>query len=392
VALRDTLETLARRLRRAVVLYDVDLVMVDFTADDRTSDEARRLNVLARHASPTAAAMIRDSGANQAHAPVRIPPLTGARGRVIHPVHHRDRLVGYLSYIDDGPQDAPIPAEDAAALSAAAPALAEALATRRLDEDRDHARTSALLRSLLLAADPAAAQALRESAAVPASPAYTIAVVSPAPGAAADPRVHLANALTRALTYSPSRLPWTLIDPPRPGAVPHAALVLACPGIDADARALPVAGALGAEAGVGTGIGGVREGLADLHTSYREALVALDAARRATATPVAAWAALGVERLLARLPLDTMSAADLPPAVRTLLATDRAGTLAATLEAYLDHAGDAQATARALTIHRSTLYYRLARVRDLTAADLSDGRVRLELHAGLRTAALLGLR
>ena len=42
-------------------------------------------------------------------------------------------------------------------------------------------------------------------------------------------------------------------------------------------------------------------------------------------------------------------------------------------------------------IHRSTLYYRLDRIRELTGSDLHDGRTRRELHTGIRIAQLAGL-
>ena len=42
-------------------------------------------------------------------------------------------------------------------------------------------------------------------------------------------------------------------------------------------------------------------------------------------------------------------------------------------------------------IHRSTLYYRLDRIRELTGRDLRDGRTRRELHTGIRIAQLAGL-
>ena len=66
--------------------------------------------------------------------------------------------------------------------------------------------------------------------------------------------------------------------------------------------------------------------------------------------------------------------------------------LAQTLEAYLDCGCDAQRTAQELHVHRSTLYYRLDRVRAIADVDLADGFVRRELHTALRVATLAGLR
>ena len=63
-----------------------------------------------------------------------------------------------------------------------------------------------------------------------------------------------------------------------------------------------------------------------------------------------------------------------------------------TLEAYLDLAGDARATAEALSLHRATMYYRLNRIEEITGARLKTGDDRLALHLGLRLARLSGLR
>jgi DNA-binding PucR family transcriptional regulator len=62
-----------------------------------------------------------------------------------------------------------------------------------------------------------------------------------------------------------------------------------------------------------------------------------------------------------------------------------------TLECYLTHAGDTQATARALHVHRTSLYHRLRRVEQLAMVDLSSGDERLVLHLGLKVARLQGL-
>ncbi|MEV6489526.1 helix-turn-helix domain-containing protein [Actinoplanes sp. NPDC051633] len=40
-------------------------------------------------------------------------------------------------------------------------------------------------------------------------------------------------------------------------------------------------------------------------------------------------------------------------------------------------------------MHRTTLYYRLRQVRELTGLDLDDGRTRLTLHLGLTAAEII---
>jgi sugar diacid utilization regulator len=58
--------------------------------------------------------------------------------------------------------------------------------------------------------------------------------------------------------------------------------------------------------------------------------------------------------------------------------------LVTTLWQYYENGGNYDATAHALLIHRSTLRYRLRRIRELTGHDLSDVSTRLNLHIATR--------
>ena len=124
---------------------------------------------------------------------------------------------------------------------------------------------------------------------------------------------------------------------------------------------------------------GVRSGVSDLPAQWAQARAA---ARVAAAvprlSPVAHWAELGAWR-----PVSELSGPD--PAVVPLLA-DR--VLAETAEVFLDCAGSASRAAAALQIHRQTLYYRLARIAEVTGLDLADGDARLLLHSSLKAARL----
>jgi DNA-binding PucR family transcriptional regulator len=93
---------------------------------------------------------------------------------------------------------------------------------------------------------------------------------------------------------------------------------------------------------------------------------------------VAHWAELGAWRAVTELPG--------PDAVVLPLLSDR--VLAQTAEVFLDCAGSASRAAAALQIHRQTLYYRLARIAELTGLDLSDGEARLLLHTSLKAARI----
>ncbi|HEY2191530.1 MAG TPA: helix-turn-helix domain-containing protein, partial [Actinomycetospora sp.] len=73
-----------------------------------------------------------------------------------------------------------------------------------------------------------------------------------------------------------------------------------------------------------------------------------------------------------------------------LLAYDRErhADLVRTLGAYLDHGGNYDDTAAALHIHRSTLRYRLQRIRELSGHDLTHPDTRLNLHVAVRAAVV----
>jgi sugar diacid utilization regulator len=58
--------------------------------------------------------------------------------------------------------------------------------------------------------------------------------------------------------------------------------------------------------------------------------------------------------------------------------------LVQTLTRYLQHGGGYEATSRALSVHRSTLKYRLQRIRELTGFDLSDPETRFNLELATR--------
>lgn len=123
-------------------------------------------------------------------------------------------------------------------------------------------------------------------------------------------------------------------------------------------------------------------GISDPHppdragAAYRQALAAAELARLDPALPDRVrFSELGAYRLL-------LGAA--PEEVLAGLSEVQRQTL----ESYLDGGCDARATAAALHLHRTSLYYRLGRIAEVTGRDLADGRARLELHLALKLARL----
>lgn len=141
------------------------------------------------------------------------------------------------------------------------------------------------------------------------------------------------------------------------------------------------------------GIGSLVDAPCSLPRSFSEAQRACKI-KQASPTPYGSrlFEDLGVYRIL--------DSGDGRPEVRSfvqewlggLLDYDRTkhAELVKTLAHYLDCGGNYDLTAQSLQIHRSTLRYRLARIRDITGRDLQDVDARLNLHLATRVLDVLG--
>jgi sugar diacid utilization regulator len=153
-----------------------------------------------------------------------------------------------------------------------------------------------------------------------------------------------------------------------------------------------IAALLGSPAGA-IGVGEVADTPAELPRSYLQAVRAL-AVREASRVPagVTTFEELGIYRILAR----GESRQDIEQFVREWLgplldydAAHNAG-MVQTVAEYCESGGNYDRTARALAIHRSTLRYRLQRIRDISGRDLNNVDARFNLHVAARAWHVLG--
>jgi hypothetical protein len=358
-------------LQAPVTLEDREFTLIAFSSHDDDLDPVRTRSILRRRSSPSVRAWFEGFGIARATGPTRTPadPAAGVRARLCVPARHEGAVYGYLWLLDDGTVDPADPrmtrvmdlatragrllAADTWQREAAPRAFARLLSGSATDR-AEAARTLGTLRH------PAAASA-----------SVTVVWVSPAPESPAG------------------RLPHGVAAHASPGGL---ALLVPLPDIadTAPAQAIAtglldsVAGSHGALAGVG----GAKTDLSDVPHSWREARLAVRAARAEPRLgPVACWDTLGAFRLIAAPPMATPAAPPADPALVPLLDPARADLLR-TAETYLDHAGHAQRTADALSVHRQTLYYRLSRIKALTGLDLDSGADRLLLHLAIKTFRL----
>ncbi|MCM2390528.1 PucR family transcriptional regulator [Streptomyces albipurpureus] len=152
-----------------------------------------------------------------------------------------------------------------------------------------------------------------------------------------------------------------------------------------------VADELGTDRGA-IGIGGLCEVSADLPHSYEEAARALSVRLRSHEPHGStSFAELGLCRMMGAGDGEREADRFVSQWLGPLLEYDahHHTELTATLSHYLESGGSYDATSEALHIHRSTVRYRLQRIRDITGHDLGNVDTRLNLHVASRIHQVL---
>jgi hypothetical protein len=365
--------------------------MVAFCAHGDQIDEVRRSSILRRTTAPAIIAWFTQFGIHSAIDPLRTPscPEKGILGRLCVPLRYQGRLMGFLWFIDDARQ---LTDEQVATVAAAAGPIGllmyrEELVARMETDVVNHLLSPSQELRHLAVQDIVDAELLHGEA-------YAVAVVQPV-DRGPDNSAAIADALWELGLGQPSR---SLL---RLARRDHGAVVIALPdtGPRARRRAREVA-ALARKildrqmeaAAVRTvaALGSPQNELASVAVSYHQARLA---AGVSSAIPslgdITEWETLGVFRALALLPPAAVSTSVVDPRLLSIIEEGDEDVIR-TVEAYLDHAGNAKETANALFIHRATLYYRLGKAEKLAGLDLRDGETRLALHLGFKLLRLIG--
>ncbi|MFE6080886.1 PucR family transcriptional regulator [Streptomyces virginiae] len=436
---QDLVDEISALLGAPATLENRDFRLIAFGAhdsdDDLAMDPVRTRSILTRQSTADVRSWFEAFGIARATGPVRIPAAPDAgvfRGRICLPVRYRGIVQGYVWLLDQEPGR---PGPEPAALDAAME-VAQRIGVLLAEEAKAGADLSREFLAVLTAGrgwqQDMAVAALRAALGPGGDGLHAAVCVTPWPGeapasvpgaaavcvvprrgggepggaagpgagtgagpgreAAGDPalavllRLRSTDALAPALAAVTRLLPRAAQATGSGGATGQATGGKASGGkaSGGSAGAAAVTTATATARGVTAGVADPVRGLADLPAAWEQAVAA---ARAAAAQPrfgpVAQWSAIGPYRMLATLAADPVD----DPAARTLLApTNR--ELARTAEVFLDCAGQAGRAAAALGIHRQTLYYRLARVEQLTGLDLDEGEDRLLLHMALKAARL----
>jgi hypothetical protein len=318
--IQGTIDDLANLLGHPVLIEDADHQPL-WWSEQEAVDKTRIRTFLRRSIDPAARAMLRSLKVATASGPVRTPalPAIDMRARWCHPLRVGRTLVGYLWVVDD---DENLSEQSRAAMVACA-RQAEAVLAGQLNEvDARLRRRDALLTRLRSAVDEQAAAELIELEGLGAQ--AKAVVLDRGRGRGWD----LGDRL------------WALPDP-LPGMVA------------ASGTPLP---------------------LHQLALAVRRALVTRRVLAAGGQLDRPSYDALGVWRLVSAAP-DDITPDDIHPGAGVLRNLPRSDLLK-TAETVLQKGGDLTAASEVLRVHRTTLYYRIDRIAELTGVNLrGDARL-----------------
>lgn len=388
-------EALADRLHRAVAIDDPQLHLLAHTSHEEEVDDLRVETIMRLQAPQDIVEHMRSYGIASASGPVRIPVSETLRllARVCVPIRCQGLLLGYLWLLESTDE---LTDSELAAAQDAADAAGQVLLRQQLMGDLRDSRERELLRDLL-ADDPtlqhAAAAALVEEELVAQAGAVTAVAVAVDENLDSAARAAMDAVLRRVARGTSPSTGLALTRGNGRG------LVLLCGRREPTSAQLRVLGQdllhrlralFGPQARVRVGVGPTVPALTDAGTSAHRAWEALAVSGTSHAIDdIAVWDELGVYKLIAKLPRQDM-ADTLPEGLVRLAQTDQSGVLVKTLETWLDEGGNARATIGRLAVHRTSLYYRIGRIEEITGMRLASGDDRLALHLGLKVMRLLG--
>lgn len=329
-------DRLAAQLGRSVLIEDREQRPVCWSTRGPV-DPTRMKTILNRTVDPGAAAIVKKFNLDEVTTPVRTPAMPEVEmwSRWCVPVRHGGRFYGLMWILD---QDESLSESDLGTASECAELAASVLAHARPSAESLQLLRDELLSRLVAGPDEEAVRELARLQQV--SHDALVQVESPAhaggwmlPG---DMSAHVVGRTPRAAT-SGAPLP-----------------------------------------------------LVELSEAVRRAVATRRAIEAGAEPEPPTWDGLGAWRLVVEAP-DSVTVEDLHPAAAVLAAQSRPD-LMVTARVLADNGGDVAAAATALHVHRTTLYYRTERIKELTGADMHHGPTRAHMLLALWLAAYRSTR
>ncbi|WP_447644712.1 PucR family transcriptional regulator [Nocardioides zeae] len=394
---QQRIDELSTRLGRSVVLNDPDIRLLVASKHFGDEDQVRVRAVLHRDAGSAPIGYLLSHGIARWSRADWVPPSAehDLLGRLVAPVRHEGVLLGFIVVIDDRS----LSPDEVALVEALARDVGALVVAERHAADERAQRLERLVLGWSGTDPDARAEAvagLREIGALPADRRLRVLAIEVAalPGAEQD-QVDLALRHALDAAAAPPRTTRRTAVVAR-----RATCVVASPTTLSDQAAGGFAERLLAEVDAFSGGSfevriGIGPGVDDLESvwiSARRARLACRAVPVLGGARTVLWERLGPLDTLLRIPAEELDPTVVPDELERLVAADPQGRLLETLAAFLAHGGSGGSTSDALSVHRTTLYYRLDRIREITGLDLDDGEVRVRLHVGMLVRRLLDAR
>lgn len=390
------IDDLGHRLGRSVVLNDPEIRLLLASEHFGDEDPVRVRAMLHRNAGSGPIGYLLSHGIGQWTRAGRVPasPDHELLSRLVAPVRHHGELLGFLVVID---QDESLTADQVTEVEELARETAGLIVSERHASDDQSRELEQHLLTWLgteASARVAGLAAMTDLDLLTNARHLRVLVVQAVDLHAGVEPQQVDLALRHALETTPrprrgsrmhaieERRGLLLVSSPVP--ITDAAMRSHVEALVADVDAF-AAGRFDVRVGIGAGVDDPELAW----RSRRQAVLACRAVPVLGAGRSASWDQLGPLSLLLRIPADELDETAVPAALGVLSDADPEGRLLETLERFLARGGSGAAAAQDLHIHRTTLYYRLDKMRALTGLDFDDGDVRLELHLGLLLQRLL---
>ena len=386
--LQNIVERLASAIQRSVAVDDADLRLLAHSTHFGDEDQARVRSLVGRFVTDEIVEWARQNGVMRATAPFFTPsaPELGLRPRYVAPVRVDRELAAVLWIIDDGT----LSAGDLAAVENAVDDIRTVLIRRAMSFEDDVRQMEAQILGLLsdrTAERLEAVEELHAAGTFRGCVAYQVVNIhvesggrdQRAPNTSIPIRV-----IERALAQRTSGSAIARTGQTTVVVVGYAAMPAADQLAGVSEAVLRAVDTLGdALDGIATvGMGGVVSELERALESQEQAEVAVRVAQ-STGTRSRNWADADLDGMIAALLPERIAPYLLPRRMLDALANQSEENLLA-VRSYLYNAGNVVKTCEELHVHRTTVYYRLARFTETTGLDLEDGDTRLMVHLWFR--------
>ena len=388
-AVQELADGLAEELKRSVAVDDPDLRLLVSSAHYEDVDRARMNSLVGRRIVGPTRDYVMESGAQRWREPTRLganPDLGVERARWCFPLWSKYELLGFMWLIEDAgitDDELKVAAEtaqrieeiltrkarDAVAVDIEVESLVRTLVARER-HDREQAAAELCDRGLFQHTRSLAVLVVRKAAEKYARHEEAVADTI---------RRGFVNAmhgrLKESFAFLASGQDSLLVVGFRKGTSEGELMSLAT-GLHGEIRRVDPTVSNAVTIGVGSPV----EVLADVRDGFDQGVVAAQVARD-NGQVAAAWSRHPLDGLLRVCLKPELAPALVPSQLRTL--EEQPQDTLQMIATYLENAGNVNATADRTHLHRTTVYYRLAKFRERTGLDLDDGQTRLLVHLWL---------